>query len=75
MVDWMYSEDESLRFDALALVHDFRILPARHALEELLSRLSFSTEPSAPFEAVKAKRVLQELMHVRSEGIVTVCKP
>ena len=59
---WAVSEDESLRFDALALIADFEISAAVPALETLAKRLATSVSPSAPFELQKVERILTQLV-------------
>lgn len=59
--EWVLSDDENLRFDALALVSDHRILSALPALRELLVRLDGATTPGAPFEQAKIRRILGRL--------------
>jgi cysteinyl-tRNA synthetase len=65
--EWALSDDEAKRFDALALIDDFRILAATPALRQLADRLEVSTEPGAPYEWQKVNRIIGELTH-RSSG-------
>lgn len=58
---WALSDHEGKRFDAMALICDFRISQALPALEQLVDRLEKSREPGAPFERDKAKRIISEL--------------
>ena len=53
--EWVLSEDEGLRFDALALIDEFKIDTAISALHELAARLVSSAEPSAPYELKKVR--------------------
>ena len=65
--EWVLSDDEKHRFDALALVSDHRVLSALPALRELLVRLDGSTTPGAPYEQAKIRRILACL----ENGVVT----
>src|SRR5437879_5737882 len=49
LAEWALSEDENVRFDALALIDDFRISAATPVLRLLLERLSSSSAPGAPY--------------------------
>lgn len=60
--EWVLSDDEGVRFDALSLVDDFSILVAAPALQELSTRLLSSTEPGAPYERQKIIRIQQNLV-------------
>ena len=55
------SDDERDRFDALALVREFRISSARPALERLAQRLERDDSPGAPYELEKVNGILGEL--------------
>ena len=59
--EWVSSEDEGLRFDALALIDEFKIDTAISALHELAARLVLSTEPSAPYELKKVQKIIPGL--------------
>ena len=48
--EWALSEDERLRFDALALIDDLRIVKAVPTLRSLIDHLKLSNAPSAPDE-------------------------
>lgn len=61
LAEWVLSQDENLRFDALALIRDLRVVTALPALRILAVRLSSSPAPSAPFELKKVNRLVQEL--------------
>jgi hypothetical protein len=58
---WVLSGDESLRFDALALIDEFHISEACAVLPELEARLAHSRAPGAPYELKKVRRLLEEL--------------
>ena len=66
MAEWALSDNEGVRFDALALIDDFNIPAATSALRTLVGRLELSTAPGAPYELQKVNRILQKLanMHV-----------
>jgi cysteinyl-tRNA synthetase len=59
--EWVQSEDENVRFDALALIDDFRIEKAMPALEALVGRLASSRAPGAPYELQKVDRIVRDL--------------
>jgi cysteinyl-tRNA synthetase len=58
LADWVLDDDEAVRFDALALITDFRIKTAEQALQKLASRLATSARPGAPYELKKVNRIL-----------------
>lgn len=64
LAEWLLSEDEGLRFDALALTDDFKIVQTMSALRQLASRLASSTKPGAPFELQKVNRIIEDLARV-----------
>jgi hypothetical protein len=59
--EWTLSDDENVRYDALVLIGDFRIMSALPALRELSARLRRSNAPGAPYELQKVDRLLREL--------------
>lgn len=59
--EWVLSDDENLRYDALILIGDFRITSAVSALQELATRLKHSKAPSAPYELQKINRIITDL--------------
>jgi cysteinyl-tRNA synthetase len=59
--EWVLSEDEGRRFDALTLVEDFKIRSAIDALHLLARRLKISPAPGAPYELQKVNRILCNL--------------
>lgn len=61
IVDWALSEKEDLRFDALALISEFKIRQTVPALRELAERLRGTHTPGAPFELKKVHRIIGEL--------------
>lgn len=67
IVEWLASDDENLRFDAIALIDEFRIVAAVPGLDRLRRRLSTSHSPGAPFEVQKIERVLRELASMPPE--------
>lgn len=56
--EWALSEDESVRFDALALIEDFKVATAVPALQKLSERLALSRTPGAPYELKWVKRIV-----------------
>ncbi len=61
--EWLLSDDENVRYDALVLIGDFRISRAVPVLQELAIRLRHSKVPGAPYELKKVDRILQDLGH------------
>jgi hypothetical protein len=61
VIEWVLSDEEGIRFDALALVEDFRLRAAIPALRELASRLANQRTTGAPFERAKIDRIIAEL--------------
>ncbi len=59
--EWVMAEDEKLRFEALALISDFKIRSAEPALRNLARHLAGSKAPSAPYELKKIHRILDAL--------------
>jgi hypothetical protein len=63
--EWMAenatSTNESRRYDAIALIREFRIVSASPSLRDLAASLEISTEPGAPFELRKVQATLEEL--------------
>ena len=56
--EWTLSEDESVRFDALAMIDDLKLATAVPTLNKLGERLGTSTQPGAPYELKKIYRIL-----------------
>lgn len=67
LAEWVESEDETMRFDALALVDAHGIRSAVPALRRLAARLEESTAPGAPYEWAKVNRVIA-LLGTGEEG-------
>lgn len=61
LAEWVLSEDEGERFDAMAVITDHKIKNAVPALRELGERLEASDAPGAPFEWAKVNRILGKL--------------
>lgn len=61
LAEWALHSDEKIRFDALALIDDFKVQTAIPALHELAGRLASSDEPGAPYELRKVNRLIDEL--------------
>jgi hypothetical protein len=55
------ADDETTRFDVLALVDEFSIQKALPQLQRLAGRLSRDASPSAPFELRKVRRIADRL--------------
>jgi hypothetical protein len=63
LAEWALLDDERVRFDALALIDDFKISSAVPALRALSDRLASSSTVGAPFELHKVDRILRDLGH------------
>ena len=61
LATWVLSDAEAKRFDAMALIREFRIAEAVPALEKLRQQLAASRAPGAPFEREKVDGLLAEL--------------
>lgn len=59
--EWVLSEDEGLRFDALALIDDLRIVKSMPTLRKLIEHLKLSSAPSAPYDLKKVNRIINKL--------------
>jgi hypothetical protein len=59
--EWALAEDEGVRFDALALIDELKIVTAGPALETLVLRLGTQDTPGAPYEVKKVERILKDL--------------
>jgi hypothetical protein len=66
--EWVMSEDEGVRFDAVLLIGEFTIQSALPALHALALRLPLSTAPGAPYELKKVVRLIQKLAAERPPG-------
>ena len=60
--EWLVSDDEKKRFDALALIFDYRIDSSLPALRALTQRLKYSSAVGAPFELEKVTRVIDKIL-------------
>lgn len=56
------SDEEWRRYDASALISQFRIVSALPFLERLADRLTVGTTPGAPYELNKVRRVIAKLL-------------
>ena len=61
LAEWALSDDEALRFDALALIDDFKIANEIPVLQKLANRLASSSAPGALYELQKVDRILKDL--------------
>lgn len=61
LAEWTLSPEESVRFDARALINDQGIKSAAPALRELACRLSNAPGPAAKYELIAVKRLLEKL--------------
>jgi hypothetical protein len=61
LLEWVLSDDEGYRFDALAIVDDCGITEAVPALRALQDRLETESRPGAPYEWAKVNRIIGRL--------------
>ena len=61
LAEWILSEDETVRFDAMVLADRFRIRDVTPALSELAHRLRHSKVPSAVYELKQVDRLAAAL--------------
>jgi hypothetical protein len=61
LASWVLEGDERRRFDALALIDEFRIRSARPALEADLAQLADAAGPSVPTDRAKLERIIAGL--------------
>lgn len=52
---------ETQRYDALAIINEFRVTEAIPHLRELAARLQMDDSPGAPFELAKVQRFISKL--------------
>ena len=60
LAEWVLSEEEGVRYDALALISEFKITTTVQVLRKLASRLALSCTPGAPFELEWVNRIISE---------------
>ena len=60
LADWILDQDEGKRFDALAVVREFKIASARPQIQHLMRRLQDAEGPGVPFLQDKLLRILTE---------------
>jgi len=61
LLDWLESDDERLRYDALYIVGAYSIVEAIPRLRALQERLEVDSQPGAPYEWSKVNRILGNL--------------
>jgi cysteinyl-tRNA synthetase len=61
LTEWLQSEDESVRFDAQALIDDFKIRSALPALKKLVVRLASNNAVGALHELQLVNRIIADL--------------
>jgi hypothetical protein len=60
-IEQLGADDESIRFDAEALIRECSIVEALPALRSLSEELEFDTSPGAPYEWAKVGRLIAYL--------------
>jgi hypothetical protein len=68
LCEQLASDDETVRFDALALIHEFRITAALPALRTLADWLEAQNSPGAPYEWAKVNRIIGRVTSPRAES-------
>jgi hypothetical protein len=68
IAQWVLSNDEKKRFDALILIADMKIYSAKPTLELLARRLASDLRPGAPYDLAKLQRISAALDRPRSLG-------
>jgi hypothetical protein len=58
LAEQVNSSEENIRFDALAVIREFRIQSALPALRTLAERLEGGSSPGAPYEWTKVNRLI-----------------
>lgn len=66
LLGWLSTDDEALRFGALALIQEHRITAAQPVVEDLTRHLRAESRPGAPYELVKISEIQR---HLRSERL------
>jgi hypothetical protein len=61
LAEQLSSQDETERFDAIALIGEFTITTALPALRRLADRLETETWPGAPYEWAKVNRLVGKM--------------
>lgn len=61
LAEWVLSDEEAKRFDAVALIRQFQVTSAVSALRALADELERRDDPGAPFEREKVEALLSEL--------------
>lgn len=59
--EWVLSDNEGVRFDAIALIRDMKLLNAVPELRLLAARLASDISPGGPNELEKVHRLIAEL--------------
>jgi len=61
LCEWALAEDDTVRFDALALIDKFRISSAKPALQNLARRLAARHDPASYYETLKIARIMEAI--------------
>ena len=61
IAEWIASENERKRFDALAMVDHFRIHAATAQLRKAIAELLERTDHEAPYELARVRRILERV--------------
>lgn len=68
LAEQLSSQDETDRFDAIALIREFSIASALPALRRLSDWLETATWPGAPYEWAKVNRLIGTMAGEREQG-------
>lgn len=69
LAEQLSSDDENVRFDALALISEFSVVSAVPALRQLASWLESQRWPGAPYEWAKVDRIIGRLAQQGQQDI------
>lgn len=61
-------EDETVRFDALAIIREFEVVSTLPALRDLAARLERSEAPGAPYQWAKVNRLIGILVATSADS-------
>ena len=62
LIEALEAGSETQRFDALAIINQFRIVDALEELRRLAVRLQHKDDPAAPFDLAKVNRIISRLV-------------